>query len=228
MYKSGSATQNKKSHNPKFSVRSRYLFHYQYENFATSLPTIFLGLNLGMPPEKKPPARKTSGKDDPEKNPPKKKYVPGWDYVSDDEKAKEAKKGRRRKKGGDKEEPSEAGPSVHISPSPSIIIEAYQVRSSTVASSPSAQTSSKPGPSVPKSSSVYSLPTLFDKLDADNGRTSTATMQIPAPAGTRQTLHAPDQCATAISYPIRPVQSSTHATTPQAGQSSSDPSQGTM
>ena len=79
-----------------------------------------------MPPAKKPLEKKPSEKDDPEKDPPEKKppekkYVPGGNPVSDDEKGKGAKKSRRRKKGGDKDEPSEAGPSVKTSPSPSII-----------------------------------------------------------------------------------------------------------
>ena len=104
-----------------------------------------------MPPEKKPPAKKPSEKDKPEEKSSGKKYVPGWDPISDDEKPK---KSRRRKKGGDTDELSEAGPSGHISLSPSIIIEAHQARSSTVVSSSSAQTNSKQGPSGPKSSSV--------------------------------------------------------------------------
>ena len=112
--------------------------------------------------------------------------------------------------------------------SPSIIIETHQVRSSTIASSSSAQTSSKPGPSSPISSSVYSLCTSFEEHDTDNGRTSTGMMQTPESTGARQTLHSPGQPATPVSYPIRPVQSSTPASTPQASQSSSHPSQETM
>ena len=81
---------------------------------AYNLPRI--DRNLDMPPAKKP-----EEKDDPKKKPPEKKYVPGWNPVSDDEKDKGAKKSRRRKKGGNKDEPSEAGPSVQTAPSPYMI-----------------------------------------------------------------------------------------------------------
>ena len=91
---------------------------------AYNLPRI--DRNLDMPPAKKPPGKKPEEKDDPEKKPPEKKppekkYVPGWNPVSDDEKDKGAKKSRRRKKGGNKDEPSEAGPSVQTAPSPYMI-----------------------------------------------------------------------------------------------------------
>ena len=63
-----------------------------------------------MAPAKKPSENNPSGKDDPTKKTPEKKYVPGYDPVSDDEKNKGPKKSRRRKKAGNKDEPSEAGP----------------------------------------------------------------------------------------------------------------------
>ena len=103
---------------------SQHPSHDLHQNFATPLPTIFLKQNLGMPPEKKPQGKKPSEKkpsekDNPEeKKPPEKRYVPGWDPVSDDEKGKGAKKSRRGKKSGNKDETSEAGPSVQIAPSP--------------------------------------------------------------------------------------------------------------
>ena len=78
-----------------------------------------------MPPGKKPPekpsGKKPSEKDNPEEKPPEKRYVPGADPVSDDEKGKGAKKSRRRKKSGNKDEISEAGPSAQTAPSPSMI-----------------------------------------------------------------------------------------------------------
>lgn len=55
-----------------------------------------------------PPKSKPSGGDPPDKQPPERRYVPGYGYADGD---KGAKKSRRRKKSGNKEEPSEAGPS---------------------------------------------------------------------------------------------------------------------
>lgn len=69
-----------------------------------------------MPPAKKPADKKPAAK-----TPAEQKYVPGANFVSDDEKDKGAKKSRRRKKSGNKDESSEAGPSVQIPPSRSMI-----------------------------------------------------------------------------------------------------------
>ena len=68
-----------------------------------------------------PRARKTPKEDDPGRKPPERKYVPGDNPVSDDEKDKGAKDSRGKRKGGNKDEPSEAGPSVQTLPSPFMI-----------------------------------------------------------------------------------------------------------